>query len=93
MFDRKRLNELEAAQNLLVLQSDLQRAHFGLELASLHEALPWAGRSPISFLGSPLVVAAGVAGLLLSMRKFRSALKWMPMALTAWRMVSRFRSR
>jgi hypothetical protein len=77
-------------QRLLVLESDLQRGLLRMETALLRERLGWLGEVRKSLpIGRPwLMVGAAVAGWF-AVRHWRTAARWLPTALTAWRWVRR----
>lgn len=88
MFAEKRLREIEAAQQLLVLESDVHRQVIGLEVVTLRNRFAWLG-SAGQFLprsGNWLVPGAVIAGLLAA-RGWRSIGRWLPVALPLFRIL------
>lgn len=97
MFDDQRLRELEAAQDLLAVQSEAQRRLIRLEWDSLREESPWigmlrraaGGRTAVSSAQtagrSPWVVASAALAGLVAVRKWRTVIRWLPTAISLWR--------
>lgn len=90
MSPAKRLREIAEIKRLLTLRSDLQRRLITME--SRRVALLWKARlqqaRPLAFLGKPLAVAAAVGGGVFLARRWRTVVRWIPQALTAWRFLS-----
>ncbi len=91
MLFRQRLKELEDAQQVLLVQAELQRTILRLEGAALRrraDQFSILGQSLSG--GSPWLVAGAVLGGFLAFRRWRRAARWVPAALTAWRWLRRW---
>jgi hypothetical protein len=79
----KKLDDLAARKQVLILESDLQRGIIALEFAALR-ARADAARSQVRGLWPWLVGGSVLAGLL-ALRRWQPVARWMPAALAAWR--------
>lgn len=84
MVAQTRLKELAERKRLLVLQADLHRAVLQAEVINARDRLAWVGQVREKLVGPWPLVGGAAAGLLL-VRKWRTALKWIPAGLSAWR--------
>lgn len=92
MSAEKRLNDLAERKRLLVLQSDLHRAVLLAEAANARARLQWVVEARQKFSSGPAWLAgSAVAGVLVA-KNWRRALKLLPVGLTAWRWIKKFRS-
>ena len=93
MSAQKQLNELAERKRLLVLQSDLHRALLQTEVVNARAQLQWMAQVRAKLSASPWWLAGGgaAAGLLLT-RNWRTALKWLPAGLAAWRWLRKMKS-
>jgi hypothetical protein len=87
----KRLSELAERKRLLILEADLHRALLQAEAAHLQARLQWLAQAREKISGKAGWVLGSAAGLL-AVRNWRSALKLIPVGLTAWRWWRKFRS-
>ncbi len=91
MFNRERLNELEASAQLLVAQAEIYRGLLGAESASVQRRLGWLNRLTESLRpAGPWLLGGAVAAGLLAMRGWSRALRWVPAALSGWRIARSF---
>jgi hypothetical protein len=91
MSAEKRLNELAERKRLLILEADLHRALLQAEVAHLQSRLQWIAQAREKISGKAGWVLGSAAGLL-AVRNWRSALKLIPVGLTAWRWWRKLRS-
>ncbi len=87
MFKQKNLSELAERKELLVLQSELHRALLQAEVANLRARWQWLGQAREKLPGGPWLLAGGAAAGFLLLRRWRTAVKWFPVLLSAWRWV------
>jgi hypothetical protein len=86
MFAQERLKELAERRRLLVLEADLHRSLINLERETLRARLTGleAARERVSAGGPWLVAGSAVAGLF-AVRHWRTVVRWLPTAWSAWR--------
>ncbi len=94
MFNRERLNELQASAELLAAEADIYRGLLRADSTSLQNRLSWLNRlgqnlSPVS----PWLLGGAFAAGLLVVRNWGRTLRWVPAALSAWRVASGFLGR
>lgn len=91
MSSKERLKQLEHAQELVVLESDIHRRLIGVEFAALRSRSGWltsaAGAVPRTRRW--WMPAAVVAGVLVA-RNWGKALRWLPLAFSGYRFVRKF---
>jgi hypothetical protein len=89
VFQSPELIEIEDAQRLLIAKSDLQRNLLRAECVMLGQRLDWTQNLPGKLAGGSrwLMPVAALAGFL-ALRGGGRLFRWVPTALTAWRMVS-----
>lgn len=87
-------HELADRKRLLILQSDLHRALIGAEVARASAQLERADQWRTGMASHPWLLGgiATVAGFL-GVRHWRSALKWLPAGLAAWRWYDKLKLR
>jgi hypothetical protein len=85
MAAQEKLNELAERKRLLVLQADLHRAVLQAEVANARTRLLWVGQVREKLPGGPWWLAGGAVAGFFALRQWRTALKWLPAGLAAWR--------
>jgi hypothetical protein len=87
------LTDLADRKQLLILQADLHRAVLETEVASARSRLLWVTevREKLPKLSGWVTVGGAVAGFLV-LRRWRTAVKWVPAAVSAWRWLRKLRT-
>jgi hypothetical protein len=93
MSSQERLNDLADRKRLLIAQADLHRALIQAECVNARVRLDWLDAAREKLRGGPWLLAGGAVGGMLAARHWRTALKWVPAALAAWRWLRRLKSR
>lgn len=94
MLNGERLKELNASAELLVAQADLYRGLLRVDGASLEHRLGWLNRASATIRPvSPWLLGGAVAAGLIAMRGWSRAVRWLPAALSAWRLARTFLGR
>lgn len=87
MAASQRLNELAERKRLLLLEADLHRNLLGLECTALRARV--AGLTDIRkqlAARSPLVLGGSAIAGWVAVRHWRKAIRWLPQAVSLWRM-------
>ena len=94
MLAQKELNDLAERRRLLVVEADLHRNLIALEVQNLRAKIEWLGQAREQFsLGKPWLAAGGVAAGLLAVRHWRKVIRWVPVAMTAFRWIRKLKGR
>ena len=91
MAAQTRLNELAERKRLLVLQAELHRAVLQAELVNARTRLQWIGQARARLSGGSWWLTGGVIVVFWALRRWRSALKWLPTGLALWRWLKKFK--
>jgi len=94
MFNRERLNELETSAELLVAQAEIYRGLLRADSASLQHRLGWLNRLTEKLRpANPWLLGGAIAAGLLVIRGWGRALRWVPAAISIWRVARSFLGR